>query len=98
MHAYRSTRTLAALLLLALAACGGGGGQHPAPQPPPGEGDGGHPLPEPEAPAASIHFPPPLSRTDVDAIAVRGRAENLAEGGQLFVNGIAAQTDDAFGG
>ncbi len=102
MHAYRSTQTLTALLLLALAACGGGGGLHPPdPAPPPDdEADGAGPIPQPEpgpeAAAAEIQFPPPVSQTDAEAIAVRGASENLAEADQILVNGIVAQSDDGF--
>lgn len=108
MNASILSRILTATLLASLVACGGGGGHAQAPDPPPdaGAGDGGagggeplpdpEPEPEPQVPTAKIHFPPPFSQTDADAIAVRGVTENLGEADQLLVNGIATQSDDDF--
>jgi hypothetical protein len=101
MSAPNLSRALPALALACLAACGGGGLQPPGPVPPPDDEAGGHgpipqPEPEPEAPAAEIHFPPPVSQTDADAVSVRGVSEHLGETDQILVNGIVAQSDDGF--
>ncbi len=52
------------------------------------------PVPEPEpVPAVSISFPPGGSLTDQDTLVVDGTAAHVAA---VFVNGVAATSDDGF--